>query len=160
MTGGSHASPALISAWTYENDIARTIYIFRDFNNKISYSYSADERILTLDNFNSYTKNTYECNSDGLFINGLFIISLQYDNNEWINPLGSTYKLLFFPHSSRYFYGKLFYCSFSIKDELIRNFIPCYRKADNEAGMYDLVSGEFYTNAGTGSFIVGPDVIG
>jgi hypothetical protein len=38
--------------------------------------------------------------------------------------------------------------------------IPCYRKADNVAGMYDLFSGEFYTNAGTGEFIIGPDVIG
>lgn len=39
------------------------------------------------------------------------------------------------------------------------NIIPCYRKADNVAGMYDLVSGEFHTNAGTGEFIVGPDII-
>lgn len=39
------------------------------------------------------------------------------------------------------------------------DFIPCYRKADNVAGMYDIVNGVFYTNAGTGSFIVGPDVI-
>ena len=38
--------------------------------------------------------------------------------------------------------------------------IPCYRKYDDTAGMYDLVSGEFYTNAGTGEFIVGPEIIG
>lgn len=43
---------------------------------------------------------------------------------------------------------------------LVRNFIPCYRKADNVAGMYDIVEGKFYTNAGTGEFILGPDVIG
>ena len=42
---------------------------------------------------------------------------------------------------------------------VIRNFIPCYRKSDDEAGMYDLVSGKFYTNAGTGTFEVGPLVI-
>jgi hypothetical protein len=37
--------------------------------------------------------------------------------------------------------------------------IPCFRKSDDEVGMYDLVSGKFYTNAGTGEFIVGPDII-
>lgn len=38
---------------------------------------------------------------------------------------------------------------------IVRNFVPCYRKADNVAGLYDLVNGVFYTNAGTGTFIVG-----
>ena len=39
------------------------------------------------------------------------------------------------------------------------NLIPCYRKSDNKTGMYDFASGEFLTNAGTGEFLVGPDVI-
>lgn len=44
-------------------------------------------------------------------------------------------------------------------DGLLRgHFIPVYRKADNEPGMYDSVSGTFFTNAGTGDFVVGPDV--
>lgn len=37
-------------------------------------------------------------------------------------------------------------------DNVIFNLIPCYRKSDNTIGMYDLVNGVFYTNAGTGSF--------
>lgn len=41
----------------------------------------------------------------------------------------------------------------------VRDFIPCYRKADNEPGMYDLVTKQFFVNQGTGEFIVGPDVI-
>lgn len=40
----------------------------------------------------------------------------------------------------------------------IFNLIPCYRKADNEPGMYDIVNNAFYTNAGSGTFIVGGDV--
>lgn len=40
-------------------------------------------------------------------------------------------------------------------DILIRDFIPCYRKSDRVAGLYDVVTGEFYTNDGTGEFIVG-----
>lgn len=42
--------------------------------------------------------------------------------------------------------------------EYLLNLIPCYRKADQKPGMYDLISGEFYTNSGTGEFVVGADV--
>lgn len=45
-----------------------------------------------------------------------------------------------------------------INGTLTRNFVPCYRKVDNVAGLYDLVNGVFYTNAGTGTFIVGGNV--
>ena len=50
--------------------------------------------------------------------------------------------------------------NFQITDgyNLVRNFVPCYRKSDNVAGFYDLVEGEFYTNQGTGTFTVGADV--
>lgn len=43
-------------------------------------------------------------------------------------------------------------------DMTVRKFIPCYRKSDSKPGMYDLVSKTFFTNAGTGEFIIGPDV--
>jgi len=39
---------------------------------------------------------------------------------------------------------------------LQRHLIPCYRKSDNEIGMYDIVNGVFYSNAGTGSFTCYP----
>lgn len=38
---------------------------------------------------------------------------------------------------------------------LVRDFVPCYRKSDNVAGLYDLVNNVFYTNAGSGVFAVG-----
>lgn len=40
----------------------------------------------------------------------------------------------------------------------IRNFIPCYRKEDGVIGLYDTVTEQFFTNAGTGTFIKGADV--
>lgn len=43
--------------------------------------------------------------------------------------------------------------------ELLQSFIPCYRKIDNVPGMYDIVNNVFYTNAGTGLFTTGPNVI-
>jgi len=39
-------------------------------------------------------------------------------------------------------------------NKLIKEFVPCVRKSDSKPGMYDTVSKTFYTNAGTGEFIV------
>ncbi len=36
--------------------------------------------------------------------------------------------------------------------------VPCYRKSDDEIGLYDIVRRVFLTNAGTGTFTKGADV--
>ena len=36
--------------------------------------------------------------------------------------------------------------------------VPCYRKSDDEIGLYDIVRSVFLTNAGTGTFLKGADV--
>lgn len=38
------------------------------------------------------------------------------------------------------------------------DFVPCYRKSDDKPGMYDLASGTFFTNQGTGEFLYGANV--
>ena len=43
-------------------------------------------------------------------------------------------------------------------DNPVRDLVPAVRKSDSVAGMYDLVNGVFYTNQGTGEFIVGPNI--
>ena len=45
------------------------------------------------------------------------------------------------------------------KGKLVRNFVPCYRKADNKPGMYETVRGTFHVNQGTGEFAVGLDIL-
>lgn len=42
--------------------------------------------------------------------------------------------------------------------EIIREYIPCYRKSDGEIGLYEKFTGEFLTNKGSGTFTVGADV--
>lgn len=42
--------------------------------------------------------------------------------------------------------------------DIMHDFVPCYRKSDGVIGMYDLVTGTFYTNAGSGTFTKGNDV--
>lgn len=53
----------------------------------------------------------------------------------------------------------IYYSKISENGVLIQDLIPCYRKADNKTGMYDLVTKQFFVNQGTGEFLVGPDVI-
>jgi len=60
--------------------------------------------------------------------------------------------VLLFLSGSDYGKYKLFSCKLSKNGEIVRDFIPCIRKSDNEVGLYDLIEGTFYTNQGTGSF--------
>jgi len=41
---------------------------------------------------------------------------------------------------------------------LARNFVPAQRISDSVVGMYDTVTGTFFTNAGSGGFIAGPEM--
>lgn len=36
--------------------------------------------------------------------------------------------------------------------------VPCYRKSDSVAGLYDRKNSVFYTNLGSGSFVIGPNI--
>ena len=49
-------------------------------------------------------------------------------------------------------------CKIEREGLLVRDFIPCYRKSDNEIGLYDIVNNQFYTNAGSSSFLKGANV--
>ena len=41
---------------------------------------------------------------------------------------------------------------------VIEDLIPCRKTSNNTLGMYDIVSGTFITNSGSGTFTAGPDV--
>ena len=53
---------------------------------------------------------------------------------------------------------RLYSLKFYKSGNLIRNFIPCYRKRDGIIGLYDMVEQEFYINAGGGDFLKGKDI--
>lgn len=58
---------------------------------------------------------------------------------------------------SNYASAKLYECSVYNDGELIREYVPCKNPA-GDVGLFDLVSGQFYGNSGTGSFTSGPEV--
>jgi len=51
--------------------------------------------------------------------------------------------------------GSIAYCRIWKAGVLVRDFIPAIRNSDSVVGMYDTVSGTFFTNAGTGTFVAG-----
>lgn len=53
-------------------------------------------------------------------------------------------------------YARISACKIKRNGETIRNFRPVQRTADSELGMRDAVTGEFFTNAGTGVFGYAP----
>lgn len=62
--------------------------------------------------------------------------------------------------ANRKYYGKLYSFTMEAADgNPIRNFLPCYRRADGVIGLYDTVESVFYTNQGSGDFTRGPDVL-
>ena len=54
--------------------------------------------------------------------------------------------------------GRLYYAKLTSSGTLIRDFLPC-KNASGTVGLYDTVEGQFYANAGTGSFAAGPAVV-
>ena len=56
------------------------------------------------------------------------------------------------------FIGRIYSAQIYDNDVLVRDLIPAKRNSDNAVGMYDTVTNTFFTNAGTGEFIAGPEV--
>ena len=54
--------------------------------------------------------------------------------------------------------GKLYSCAIYDNGTLVRDFVPC-KNASGAVGLYDTVNGQFYANAGTGTFTAGPEII-
>lgn len=53
---------------------------------------------------------------------------------------------------------RMYYFKIYNNGTLVRDLVPCYRIADNEVGMYDVVNGVFYINKGEGTFAKGSNV--
>ena len=68
-----------------------------------------------------------------------------------ISSLNRTYIL---KGTNQFYYFRLYK-----NGEIAFDGVPCYRKIDNVAGMYDVANDVFYTNSGSGSFTVGPNII-
>ena len=86
------------------------------------------------------------------------IIHIRYTETSGID--WSTNTQTFYLFGARNVHADVIIYDFKLYDggTLVRNLIPCYRKSDNEPGMYDTITGTFFVNQYNGEFICGPAV--
>lgn len=90
---------------------------------------------------------------------GITIDSNTYGQSQTSFTCSGNLYLLGSAHDSGYTsYTKLYSAKVYESGTLMRNFVPCYRKADNEVGLYDLENDAFYTNSGAGTLTKGGNV--
>lgn len=97
--------------------------------------------------------------------NGTFVLDGTSHAFSAVSSYSTTRSIFLFAGSYSYApdgaYGKVkakvFSCKLYDGAVAVRNYIPC-KNPSNEIGLYDLVTKEFYGNAGTGTFIAGEEV--
>ena len=69
---------------------------------------------------------------------------------------GKKFYLFFADGSGVITHKRIYEAKIYLGDDLIHNLIPARRNSDGVLGMFDTVSGRFFTNSGTGSIVAGP----
>ena len=119
--------------------LSGTISSSARISSNTEYAISITRGLATINNVNYTSGNTTSIDGSYTFCVGSF------------NNAGSVYP--------KGFSGKIYYSKLYNNNILVFDGVPCYRKSDNEIGMYDLVSNTFFTNAGTGTFTAGTEIV-
>lgn len=130
----------------------------------VYYGFAGDINVnsgVVWENASPTNKNTIEVN-----LNNSRVALLNGSQSRSLNTLNhvfssSTTLAIFGCNSSgsvTIYPQKVYGCQISQGTTLIHDLIPCKRNADNLTGMYDLVSGTLFANAGTGAFTMGAAV--
>lgn len=109
-------------------------YNVRNISSDTEYTISITRGLATINNVDYTSGETTSIDSTYPFYVGNF------------NNAGSVF--------STGFSGKIYYSKLYNNNILVFDGVPCYRKSDNEVGLYDLVTKTFFTNQGTGTFII------
>ena len=147
---GSRASATASNFSVLSGPVSGIMSIVTDFfnyqNNRLAYVIDGDE------NMNIIISNTI------LKINDSEKEVTNY--NEFTTPetaylfnCNGSYPSGYKPACMRLYMFKLYE-----NENLICNYIPCYKKSDGEVGLYDLINKVFLTNIGTGEFIKGKNI--
>ena len=120
--------------------LSRNVSVYSGFRSNTDYEVSieANNGILTL----NYNENDYSVDYTGsLYKDSNIGIFRCWQQDHW--------------HAGYVSSQRIYYLKIYDNDILVRDFVPCYRNSDNEAGLYDLVNNVFYANDATGSFSCG-----
>lgn len=154
FTGGSHASPALYSGYNNVSNSGIALY-FSTSNNYSLFVRDTAGREVTLKNMPD-TREWHKYKQTPL---EFYIDDEKKMTYKQGTVNGGNIMIFYFLVESRKWYGDATKITIKESDVITNELIPCYRKADNVAGYYDITNKRFYTNdLGTGSLIAGPDV--
>lgn len=103
-----------------------------------------------------------EFSKDAFILNGS-VLSDNIVKNEYSSSVLSFY--LFWAGNvtttgevDRAMHGRMYYAKIYDGDELVRDYIPCYKKGESSTvGMFDKVTNKFYGNSGSGNFALPKD---
>ena len=149
----------LVSTWG-------VIYWFNDGNDNTDYRFFNASNRIYLDikssraNWSSCTPNVdYEFEIWNFYVKNVWastnlvsrsaVSSYTWSQHITLNYIQADWSC----SSNRWYYVKIWDWATQVRD-----FVPCYRKADTVIWMYDLINGVFYTNAGSGTFTKWNDV--
>ena len=106
------------------------------------------------------TKYELHANNTALTIDGQSVGVNTIRNNSWFpRPLSIFAWATGYNEAALINKGcNIYQLTIKENNNVVADFIPCYRKSDGEIGMYDTISKTFYTNSGTGTFLKGDDV--
>jgi hypothetical protein len=118
-----------------------------------STAYAALYSYITLD-----TKTKFKEDKNGIYLNDTR--RAEFNANTEFTGVSSMLFLWARGTNANKIKAKVY--SFKIYDNgtLVQDLVPARRNSNNIVGMYDLVSGQFFTNAGTGEFVAGPVIDG
>lgn len=138
------------SAVAWQN---RMRFVSSYYSTEIALNYGDGSYFVALNNFSS--PYNLELRGGTWKINGISQPSIGGS----VSPILTDYLFATssnnYPAKSSY---KLYEYSVYNGNTLVREFIPCYRKSDSVAGLWESVTETFFVNDGTGTFTVGGDV--
>jgi len=125
------------------------------WDNQFDFTYGTSEiikeRITANNNYTiiqNKSKYSIEDKSAGTTVTG------ENSVNNFTSPLTLTLFALNRTNGRRISTGyKLYYTKIWNNESIVRDYIPVQRKSDGAIGLYDRVSGTFFGNSGTGSFV-------
>ena len=101
--------------------------------------------------------NVFSLKADGVVVFEDFAVPKKSSDFTYPNPI-SLFGILSDSGSlSSAFYGRLYSAFLDDTRGEVRDFVPVRNATTNEGAMCNILTGDIYHNAGTGSFIIGPD---
>lgn len=142
------AQSRLFGFWTYNSQL----YVYTNSNSNALFSPSSSVQsntVYTLIAKNGASQKLLQIDETRLTNDSATQVT---DTNNPIYLLAGKYSNAQPISNFDYFYtGRMYYCKIYDNDILVRDFIPAVRDSDSQAGFYDLVTNQFFTNAGTGA---------